>query len=82
MWRRTMRDEAAARLMTARRGMLGYRPQPEKEEADRGMLRLAEDHRADAQGAASRGVQGRLDLYLRLRRLQSGAHAESEPVAV
>ena len=38
------------------------------------MLRLAEDHRADAQGAPSRGVQSTLDLYLRLRRLQSGAH--------
>ena len=41
------------------------------------MLRLAEDHRADAQGAPSRGVQSTSDLYLRLRRLQSGAHAES-----
>ena len=41
------------------------------------MLRLAEDDRADAQGAPSRGVQSALDFYLRLRRLQSGAHAKS-----
>ena len=40
------------------------------------MLRLAEDDRADAEGAASWGVQSALDLYPRLRGLQSGAHAK------
>src|SRR6187200_2765733 len=41
------------------------------------MLRLAEDHCAPEKGAPSRGVQSTLDLYSRLRRLQSGAHAKS-----
>ena len=50
--------------------------QPEKEEADRRMLRLAEDDRAHAEGSASWGWQSALDLYSRLRRLQSGAHAK------
>ena len=40
------------------------------------MLRLAEDDRADAKGSASRGEQSALDIYPRLRRLQSGAHAK------
>ncbi len=40
------------------------------------MLRVAEDYRAFAQGASSRGFKSPLDLYSRLRRLQSGAHAK------
>ena len=40
------------------------------------MLRLAEDDSAHAEGSPSRGVQSALDLYPRLRRLQSGAHAK------
>ncbi len=39
------------------------------------MFRLAEDRRADGEGAASRGEQSALDIYSGLRRLQSGAHA-------
>ena len=54
----------------------GYAISQKKEEADRRMLRLAEDDCADAEGAASRSLQSGLDLYLRLRRLQSGAHAK------
>jgi transposase len=50
--------------------------QPKKEEANRRMLRLAEDDCADAQAAAPWSLQGGLDLYLRLRGLQSGAHAK------
>ena len=42
------------------------------------MLRLAEDDCADAEGAASRRLQSGLDFYLRLRRLQSGAHAKPD----
>src|SRR5215471_19354471 len=40
------------------------------------MLRLAEDDCADAQAAAPWSLQGALDLHLRLRGLQSGAHAK------
>jgi hypothetical protein len=40
------------------------------------MLWLAEDDRAHGQGSASRGEQSALDIYPRLRRLQSGAHAK------
>jgi len=54
----------------------GLRHQPEEEEADRRMLWLAEDDCAAAEGAPSRGLQSRLDLHLRLRGLQSGAHAK------
>ena len=36
---------------------------------------LAEDNCSDAKAAASGSVQSALDLHLRLRRLQSGAHA-------
>jgi len=43
----------------------------------KGMFRLAEDRRPDAQGAPSRAVQSPLDLYPCLRCLQSGAHAKS-----
>jgi hypothetical protein len=49
-------------------------PQPEKTKADRRVLRLAEDDRPGAEGSASWSVQSGLDLYLRLRGLQSGAH--------
>jgi len=38
----------------------------------------AEDHRVVAQSASSRNLEGRLDLYLRLRRLQPGAHAKPD----
>ena len=55
----------------------GYAISQKKEEADRRMLRLAEDDRAFAQSAPSRGVQSPLDFYPRLCRLQSGAHAKS-----
>ena len=55
----------------------GIRHQPKEEEADRRMLWLVEDDCADAKSAPSRGLQSGLDLYLRLRRLQSGAHAKS-----
>src|SRR5262249_55862134 len=41
------------------------------------MLWLAEDHCVVAQSAASRNVKGRLDLHVRLRGLQPGAHAKS-----
>jgi hypothetical protein len=54
---------------------LELRPQPEEEEADRGMLRLAEDCRADAEGPTSRSEQSGLDIYPGLR-LESGAHAQ------
>ncbi len=47
-----------------------------KEEADRRMLRLAEDHRAHAEGSTSWCLQSALDVHAGLRRLQSGAHAE------
>ena len=46
--------------------------QPEEEEADRRMLRLAEDNRAHAEAAASWSLQSGLDLQLSLRCLQSG----------
>ena len=42
------------------------------------MFWLAEDHCVDAQSAASRNVEGRLDFHVRLRGLQSGAHAEPD----
>src|ERR1700736_5151867 len=42
------------------------------------MFWLAEDHCVVAQGAASRDAEGRLDLYVRVRGLQSGAHAEPD----
>ena len=50
--------------------------QPKKEEANRRVLRLAEDDCADAQAAAPWSLQGGLDLHVRLRGLQSGAHAK------
>src|SRR5271154_2899542 len=40
------------------------------------MFWLAEDHRVTAQAAASRNPEGGLDFYVRLRGLQSGAHAQ------
>src|SRR5208282_5470557 len=40
------------------------------------MFCLAEDHRVTAQAAASRNPEGGLDFYVRLRGLQSGAHAQ------
>src|ERR1700745_1351076 len=42
------------------------------------MLWLAEDHCIVAQSAASRDAESRLDLYVRMRGLQSGAHAEPD----
>jgi hypothetical protein len=50
----------------------GYAIQPKEEEADRRMLRLVENDRSDEEGPASRGEQSALELYPRLRRLQSG----------
>src|SRR5438874_11017086 len=44
---------------------------------DRLMLRLVEDDCSDAEAAPSRRVPSGLDLHLRLRGLQSGAHAQS-----
>src|SRR5713226_8579261 len=41
------------------------------------MFWLAEDDCGAAQSAASRSLQSGLDLYLRLRGLQLGAHAKS-----
>ena len=55
----------------------GYALSQRKRKRIEEWLRLAEDHRAHAQGAPSRGVQSALDLYPRLRRLQSGAHTKS-----
>src|ERR1700739_5152664 len=42
------------------------------------MFWLAEDDCAVAQSAASRDAEGRLDLYVRVRCLPSGAHAEPD----
>src|ERR1700686_4154630 len=42
------------------------------------MFWLAEDDSTVTQGAASRNVEGGLDLYVRLRGLQPGAHAKSD----
>src|ERR1700675_2409718 len=42
------------------------------------MFWLAEDDCAVAQSTASRDAEGRLDLYVRVRGLQSGAHAEPD----
>jgi hypothetical protein len=47
--------------------------------ARRRMFWLAEDHRVAAESSASWNFQGGLGIQLRLCRLQSGAHAESEP---
>ena len=52
--------------------------QPEEEEAHRGMFWLAEDDCAVTQDAPSRNVESGLDLYVRVRRLQPGAHAKSD----
>jgi hypothetical protein len=49
----------------------------EEAQANRRELRLAEDDRTDAQGAASGDSQGRLGVYVRGRCVQSGAAAES-----
>src|SRR4030095_14777828 len=42
------------------------------------MFWLVEDHCVVAQSAASRNAEGRLDLHVRLRGLQFGAHAEPD----
>src|SRR5215813_5747641 len=42
------------------------------------MFWLVEDHCLAAQGAPSRNVESRLDLHVRLRGLQPGAHAEPD----
>ena len=54
----------------------GLSRQPEETEANRRMFWLAEDDCVAAQGAASRNVEGGLDVHLRLCGLQSGAHAK------
>ncbi len=56
----------------------GLSHQPEEKEAHRRMFWLAEDDCVAAQGAASRNVEGGLDVYLRLCGLQSGAHAKPD----
>src|ERR1700722_9908970 len=68
-WQRHRQSHGAAR---------GLRDQSEEEEAHRRMFWLAEEYCADAQSAASRDAEGRLDLYVRVRGLQSGAHAEPD----
>ena len=50
--------------------------EPEETKTHRRMFWLAEDHRVAAQGAASRNIEGGLDFYVRVRGLQSGAHAQ------
>jgi len=75
MWGRTINGLAAARSMDARRGTRAT-PSAKEEEANRRMLRLAEDDCAAAPAAASWSLQSGLDLHLRLRGLQSGAHAK------
>ena len=52
--------------------------QSEEEKADRGVLRLAERHRAAAQTETSRTVQGGMDLHLRGSGLQPGADAKAD----
>jgi hypothetical protein len=52
--------------------------QPEEEEAHRRMFWLAEDHCVDAQSAASRNAESRLDLHVCLCGLQLGTHAEPD----
>ena len=42
------------------------------------MFWLAEDHCVVAQSSASRNVESRLDLHVRLRGLQPGAHEEPD----
>ena len=42
------------------------------------MLRLVEDHRSVTQGASSRNLEGGLDVYVRVRGLQFGAHAKPD----
>ena len=59
---------AIDRRTAAARGLCD---QSEEEEAHRRMFWLAEDDCADAQSAASRDAEGRLDLYVRVRGLQS-----------
>jgi len=56
----------------------GLPGQPEEEEAHRRMLWLAEDDCFVAQGASSRNLEGGLDVYVRVRGLQSGAHAKPD----
>jgi Transposase DDE domain len=55
----------------------GYALSQNEEKTNRRMFRMVEDDRAHAEAATSRSMQSGLDLYLRLRRLQPGAHAES-----
>src|ERR1700681_1556766 len=56
----------------------GLPHQPEEKETHRRMFRLAEDDCTIAQGAASRNVEGGLDVYLRLCGLQSRTHAKPD----
>src|ERR1700686_1627038 len=56
----------------------GLPHQPEEKETHRRMFRLAENDCVAAQGAASRNVEGGLDVYLCLRGLQPGAHAKPD----
>ena len=62
--------------MLARRGTR-IRHQPEEEEANRRVLRMAEDDRAVAEGAASWNLQGGMGLHLRGRGLQLSPDEES-----
>ena len=53
------------------------RGQPAEAETDRRVFRLDEDHRAGAQGAASRHRKGRLAVHVRRSCVQPGADEES-----
>jgi len=52
--------------------------EPAHPQADRGGLRLDQDRRRPAQDQVARAAQGRLELHLRRRRLQSGARPEAD----
>src|SRR5579863_7510456 len=56
----------------------GVPHQPEEKETHRRMFWLAEDDCTVTQGAASRNVEGGLDLYVRVCCLQPGAHAKPD----
>ena len=56
----------------------GYAVSQKKTKADRGVLRLAEGHRAAAQTETSRTVQSGMDLHLRGSGLQPGADAKAD----
>jgi hypothetical protein len=56
---------------------VGYPVSQKKRKTDRGVLRLAERHRAAAQTETSRHPQSGVDLYLRGGSLQPGAADET-----